>query len=74
MAANSPVYAPDQLKPVNRRWLRVAGVVSAVIIVLMAMFGNHHGRVENYVSYTIAGLMLLALVVEEALRRSGLRS
>ncbi|WP_229783230.1 DUF2631 domain-containing protein [Pilimelia anulata] len=66
--------APDQLRPTRRRPWQIAGVLSALVIVLMAVFGNHQGRVENYVSYVIAGLMLLGIVVEEGLRRSGLRS
>ncbi|GGK27936.1 hypothetical protein GCM10010124_20670 [Pilimelia terevasa] len=73
MAGNAPVTAPDQHKPTNRKWLRIGAVVSAAIIVLMAAFGNHEGRVENYVSYVIAGLMVLAVVVDAAMHRAGLR-
>ncbi|GAA2513786.1 hypothetical protein [Pilimelia columellifera] len=73
MAGSEPVTAPDQHKPINRRALRAGGFMSIVVLVLMAAFGNHTGRVENYISYSIAGIIALVMILDEALRRRGLR-
>ena len=65
--------SPDQHKPGNRRAGRIGAIITAVVIVLMAAFGNHEGRVEEFVSYAVAALLVGILVLDEALRRVGLR-
>jgi hypothetical protein len=68
------VTSPDQHKPGNRRAARIGAVITIVAIVLMAAFGNHQGRVEEFISYGVAALLAAILIGDEALRRRGLRS
>ncbi|MGC1211772.1 MAG: DUF2631 domain-containing protein [Micromonospora sp.] len=74
MAGSEPVTAPDQHKPGHRKSGRIGAVLSAVVLVLMAVCGNHEGKVEDIWLVGIA-LVLLAVVIGDAvLRRNGLRS
>jgi hypothetical protein len=73
VAGSEPVTAPDQHKPGHRRAGQIGAVITIVAIVLMAMFGNHEGRVEEIVSYAIAALLAAVLIGDAALRRAGLR-
>lgn len=73
VAGSEPVTAPDQHKPINRTALRIGAVTTIIAIVLMVAVGNHHGRVENYIGYTIAGIIALVMIGDEVLRRTGLR-
>ena len=73
VAGSEPVTAPDQHKPINRNALRLGAVMTIVVTVLMVAFGNHHGRVENYIGYAIAGIIALVMIGDEVLRRTGLR-
>lgn len=66
--------SPDQHKPINRRAARIGAIATIIAIVAMAAFGNHEGRVEEFFSYGIAGLLALVLIGDEVLRRAGLRS
>jgi hypothetical protein len=68
------VTAPDQHKPGNRKAGRIGAVITIAAIVLMAMFGNHQGRVEEIFSYAVAAFIAAILIADEALRRAGLRS
>lgn len=73
--AEEPVYAPDQLKPSNRGWLRIIGVV--VIISMLAMtqpFNNHGATVDDVALLLIAGATAALLIGDAVLRRNGLRS
>ena len=72
MAGNEPVTSPDQLKPTNPRKARIGAVVAIVVLVLM-IFGNHRGGVENYWLLTLAGLVALMMIGDWVLRRNGLR-
>ena len=72
MAGDEPVTAPDQHKPTNMRLLRGGAVVTAVIILLL-IFGNHTGGVENVWLVAIAASLILTLIVDWMLRRNGLR-
>ena len=72
MAGDEPVTSPDQHKPANMRLIRGGAVVSAVIILLM-IFGNHSGNVENIWLVAIAVGLVLMLIVDWMLRRNGLR-
>jgi hypothetical protein len=70
--AEEPVYAPDQLKPGSRKWGRRGAIASAVVI-LLYLWGNHEGNVEN-VFLIVTALTLIGVVVADAvLRRNGLR-
>jgi sugar phosphate permease len=71
--AEEPVYAPDQLKPGNRKWGRRGALASAVIILLF-FWGNHEGNTENIYLVVIALLLIGAVVVDAVLRRNGLKS
>ena len=72
VAEHDEVYAPDQLKPGNRKWSRIGAVVSALILLAM-LIGNHEGNTENlYLIITAAGLITV-LVADAVLRRNGLR-
>lgn len=73
MAGSEPVTSPDQHKPLNRRPARIGAVVSIIVLVLTAMFGNHTGRVENLWVYGVAGLLAAILIGDVVLRRNGLR-
>ena len=70
--AEEPVYAPDQLKPGNRKWGRRGAVISAVVI-LLYLWGNHEGNTENVFLIVTALLLIGAVVVDAVLRRNGLK-
>jgi uncharacterized membrane protein len=67
------VTSPDQHKPAHMKLLRFGAVVTAVILVAMAV-GNHKGKVEDIFLVGIAVGLILMLIVDGWLRRSGLRS
>jgi nitrate/nitrite transporter NarK len=70
--AEEPVYAPDQLKPGNRKWGRIGALGSAVLI-LLYLWGNHEGNTEN-VFLILTAVGLVAVVIFDAvLRRNGLK-
>jgi hypothetical protein len=71
-ADQEPVYAPDQLKPGNRKRGRKGAIVCAVIL-LMFFWGNHEGNTENIWIVVFALGLVGALIVDAVLRRSGLR-
>jgi hypothetical protein len=69
------VVAPDQLKPVPfRRLTVVAAFLTAIVLVLMALIGNHRGNIEKVFLIGIAGLIVLMVTVDVVLRRRGLRN
>ncbi|MEU7901977.1 DUF2631 domain-containing protein [Actinoplanes sp. NPDC049118] len=70
--AEEPVYAPDQLKPGNRKWARIGALGTAAIILLM-LWGNHEGNTENIWLIGTALALVGIVVVDVVLRRSGLR-
>ena len=71
-AESDPVYAPDQLKPGNRKRARKAAIISAVIT-LMFFWGNHEGNTEN-IYLVLFALGLIGWVIADAvLRRNGLK-
>jgi hypothetical protein len=73
VAGDEPVTSPDQHKPANMKLLRFGAVVTAVILLLMAL-GNHRGQIENIFLAASAGGLILMLIVDSVLRRNGLRS
>jgi hypothetical protein len=73
VVAEEPVYAPDQLKPGNRKWARIGAVGTAVILLAM-LIGNHEGNTENIWLIGSALALIGALLVDAVLRRNGLKS
>jgi hypothetical protein len=74
VAGTEPVTSPDQHKPTPIKGARVAGVISALALVLMALFGNHQGKVEVVWLCGIAATIVAILVVDGVLRRNGLKN
>ena len=70
--AEEPVYAPDQLKPGNRKAARLGALGSAVVL-LMFFWGNHEGNTENVYLVAIALLLIGAVALDAVLRRNGLK-
>ena len=71
--AEEPVYAPDQLKPGNRKWAR-RGAIGSAVILLLYLWGNHEGNTENAWLIALA-LLLVGIVIGDAvLRRNGLKA
>jgi sugar phosphate permease len=71
--AEEPVYAPDQLKPGNRKWAR-RGALGSAVIMLLYLWGNHEGNTENVYLIVIALLLIGALIADAVLRRNGLKA
>ena len=70
--AEEPVYAPDQLKPGNRKWAR-RGALGSAVIMLLYLWGNHEGNTEN-IYLVLTALALVGLVIADVvLRRNGLK-
>jgi hypothetical protein len=70
--AEEPVYAPDQLKPGNRKWAR-RGAIGSAVIILLFFWGNHEGNTENIYLVLTALLLVGAVIVDAVLRRNGLK-
>ncbi len=70
--AEEPVYAPDQLKPGNRKWGR-RGAIGSAVVILLYLWGNHEGNTENVFLVVTALLLIGAVVMDAVLRRNGLR-
>ena len=71
-AESEPVYAPDQLKPGNRKWAR-RGALGSAVIMLLYFWGNHEGNTENiYLAAFAIGLVGI-VVADSVLRRNGLK-
>lgn len=66
------VYAPDQLKPGNRKRAQKGAIISAAIMLLF-LWGNQQGNTEK-VWLAVIAIGLVAVIIGDAiLRRSGLR-
>jgi hypothetical protein len=70
--AEEPVYAPDQLKPGNRKWSRIGAVGTAVILLAM-LIGNHEGNTENIWLIGVALALIGWVLADVVLRRNGLK-
>jgi len=71
--AEEPVYAPDQLKPGNRKWSRI-GAIGTAVLILALFWGNHEGNTENIYLLVTALLLIGAVIVDAVLRRNGLKA
>ncbi|MEV4707653.1 DUF2631 domain-containing protein [Actinoplanes sp. NPDC049316] len=71
--AEEPVYAPDQLKPGNRKWAR-RGAIGSAGILLLYLWGNHEGNTENVWLIGLAVLLVGVVLADAVLRRNGLKA
>jgi hypothetical protein len=71
--AEEPVYAPDQLKPGNRKWAR-RGAIGSAAILLLYLWGNHEGNTENIWLIGLAVLLIATVLADAVLRRNGLKA
>ena len=71
-AEQDPVYAPDQLKPGNRKLAR-AGALGTAVVMLMFFWGNHEGNTENIYLVVFALGLIGAVIADVVLRRNGLK-
>ena len=70
--AEEPVYAPDQLKPGNRKWARI-GAIGTAVLILSLFWGNHEGNTENIYLVLFAVGLIGAVIADTVLRRNGLK-
>jgi uncharacterized protein DUF2631 len=70
--AEEEVYAPDQLKPGNRKWAR-RGALGTAVIMLLYLWGNHEGNTENVYLVVIALGLVAIVALDTVLRRKGLK-
>jgi multisubunit Na+/H+ antiporter MnhB subunit len=73
VSGDEPVTSPDQHKPGHRKLGRVAALGVAVVLLLM-IFGNHRGRVEDIFLLVIAAGLIGMVIGDVVLRKNGLRS
>ncbi|BAL92221.1 hypothetical protein AMIS_70010 [Actinoplanes missouriensis 431] len=66
------VYAPDQLKPGNRKRATKGAIISAVVL-LMFFWGNQQGNTEKVWLVVLAVGLIVVLVGDAVLRKIGLR-
>ncbi|MEU4626243.1 DUF2631 domain-containing protein [Actinoplanes sp. NPDC023801] len=66
------VYAPDQLKPGNRKRAQKGAIISAAIMLLF-FWGNQQGNTEKVWLVVIAIGLVAVIIGDAVLRRSGLR-
>ena len=71
-AESDPVYAPDQLKPGNRKLAR-RGALGTAAVMLLFFWGNHEGNTENVFLVLIALALIGAVIADVVLRRNGLK-
>jgi membrane-bound ClpP family serine protease len=71
-AEHDEVYAPDQLKPGNRKWAR-RGALGTAVVILLFFWGNHEGNTENIFLVLFAVGLVLAVIGDAVLRRNGLK-
>jgi sugar phosphate permease len=71
-AESDPVYAPDQLKPGNRKMAR-RGALGTAVVMLLFFWGNHEGNTENIFLVLFALGLIGAVIADTVLRRNGLK-
>ncbi|HWS32944.1 MAG TPA: DUF2631 domain-containing protein [Actinoplanes sp.] len=67
------VYAPDQLKPGNRRRGQKGAIISALIMLLF-FWGNQQGKTEMIWLVAVAIGLIAVVIGDVILRRNGLRA
>jgi sugar phosphate permease len=71
-AEQDPVYAPDQLKPGNRKAARL-GALGTAAVMLMFFWGNHEGNTENIWLVVFAVGLIGMEIADVVQRRNGLK-
>jgi sugar phosphate permease len=71
-AEQDPVYAPDQLKPGNRKAARI-GALGTAVVLLLFFWGNHEGNTENIFLVVFALGLVGVVIADVVLRRNGLK-
>jgi hypothetical protein len=66
------VTSPDQHKPGPKKAAYI-GAISSIVILLLMLMGNHHGKVEDLWLVAVAGLLILVLVADFVLRKNGIK-
>ncbi|GAA1606727.1 DUF2631 domain-containing protein [Actinoplanes couchii] len=66
------VYAPDQLKPGNRKRGQKGAIISALIMLLF-FWGNQQGKTEMVWLVAVAVGLIAIVIGDIVLRRNGLR-
>jgi 4-hydroxybenzoate polyprenyltransferase len=66
------VTSPDQHKPGPKKAAYI-GAFASIVILLLMLLGNHHGRVENLWLVGVAVLLLVVLVADWMLRKNGIK-
>jgi Protein of unknown function (DUF2631) len=72
VVSEEQVYAPDQLKKGHPKAFKIAGVLVAISLVLM-VWGNHRGHIEDIYLIGTAALIIGAIVADSVMRRNGLK-
>jgi hypothetical protein len=67
------VYAPDQLKPGNRKRAQKGAIISAFVLMLF-FWGNQQGKTEMIWLVVIAVGLIAVIIGDAVLRRAGLRA
>lgn len=66
--------APDQHKPLNRKWWRIGGIVSIVaLLAMLRPFNNHTGGVEDLFLVGTAAVIAAIMILDAILVRNGIR-
>lgn len=69
------VTSPDQhRRTVSPGWARLGAIITIIALPLMAFVGNHQGNIEKIFLTGVAGLILLWMIIDFVLRKTGLRS
>jgi hypothetical protein len=66
------VTSPDQHKPGPKKAAYI-GAIASVVILLLMLAGNHHGKVEDLWLVGVAALLVLVLIADYFLRRNGIK-
>jgi hypothetical protein len=75
VAGDEPVTSPDQHRPtVSGRAARTGVIISVAALITMGLVGNNEGHVEDFYTFGTAGLLVLILIVDWLMRRTGLKS
>jgi hypothetical protein len=66
------VTSPDQLKPTSRKPAYL-GAAGSVTVLLLMLFGNHRGKVEDLWLIGSATIIVLIVLGDWAMRRNGIK-
>ncbi|MBB5872244.1 hypothetical protein F4553_005678 [Allocatelliglobosispora scoriae] len=72
MAGSEPVTSPDQHKPTPVKKGYIAGIVTAIALLLLSIGSNITGEEQAWL-YIVAGLIIAIIASDAVLRRNGLR-